>query len=435
MTTAPNRRILLIDDNRDIHRDFRKILSGGEAGSPAEGALRDAEEALFGDDEPDSETIDEFELDSAYQGQQALEMLSQSLADGRPYAVAFVDMRMPPGWDGVETIQHLWEADPDLQAVVCTAFADYTWTDMVAKLGRTDRFLILKKPFDAIEVCQLATALTEKWDVTRRERQRMQDVVRAESEARAFAASLETVNRALEQAAASAEAAALSRSEFLARMTGGILGPMINLVDGAERIRRLEAPGDDWMAMIEELCRGGQELSDSLQDVLDLSELENGSLQLKPVVCSPREIAEQVVATLEPLSREKRLEVRVECETGAPETIESDATYVRRVLCHLVANAIKYTEQGRVRVVVAGIPGVARGVRFSVIDTGPGLTPEQRAHLFDAFCHADAPNPDPSNGAGLGLHLSRRLATALGADLGVVEGGPGTRFDLSLTSA
>lgn len=77
--------------------------------------------------------------------------------------MAFVDVRMPPGWDGVETAAHLWEAAPDLQVVICTAYSDYSWDEMIGQFGTNDRLVILKKPFDNIEVLQLACALTEKW--------------------------------------------------------------------------------------------------------------------------------------------------------------------------------------------------------------------------------------------------------------------------------
>ena len=90
--------------------------------------------------------------------------MKQALSEGRPYATAFVDMRMPPGWDGVETIEHLWEADPNLQVVICTAFTDYTWEQTVARLGKTDRLLIVKKPFESLEIRQCACALSHKWE-------------------------------------------------------------------------------------------------------------------------------------------------------------------------------------------------------------------------------------------------------------------------------
>ncbi len=81
----------------------------------------------------------------------------------RPYAVAFVDMRMPPGWDGVETVEHLWQEDPDLQVVICTAFSDHAWEDVIQRLNKNDKLLILRKPFDNIEVWQLANSLTKRW--------------------------------------------------------------------------------------------------------------------------------------------------------------------------------------------------------------------------------------------------------------------------------
>jgi PAS domain S-box-containing protein len=150
-------RILVIDDNRAIHSDFRKILSPSSSAP-----LEVLEKALFGPEET-SVKPPVFEMDSAYQGQEGLALLEKSLKEGRPYWMAFVDVRMPPGWDGVETITKLWEADPDLQVVICTAYSDYSWGSMTSRLQHRDRLVILKKPFDAMEVLQMAAALTEKW--------------------------------------------------------------------------------------------------------------------------------------------------------------------------------------------------------------------------------------------------------------------------------
>src|SRR5260221_13924165 len=174
-----NNRILVIDDNAEIHNDFRKIL-GAESAEAA--ALDGMEAALFDEDAPavplPSQAEDGFEIDSAYQGQQGLEMVQGALAEGRPYAMAFVDVRMPPGWDGVETIAQIWRQYPDLQVVICTAYSDYSWTQIVKNLGATDSLLILKKPFDNIEVLQLAHALTKKWLVTQQANARMADLDR-----------------------------------------------------------------------------------------------------------------------------------------------------------------------------------------------------------------------------------------------------------------
>ena len=165
MTPPANRRILLIDDTPSIHEDCRKILSGTGADVGSEMAA--AEEALFGEaTEPTS--TPSFDLDSAYQGREGLEMVCSSLQAASPYALAFVDMRMPPGWDGAQTIREIWKVDPRLQIVICTAHSDYSWDALLGKLGAEDRLLVLKKPFDNIEVAQLTSALTTKWDMTRR---------------------------------------------------------------------------------------------------------------------------------------------------------------------------------------------------------------------------------------------------------------------------
>jgi diguanylate cyclase len=155
-----NRRILVIDDNVAIHEDFRKILCG-ELKSVA--TLSQAERLLFGDDPEATASAPAYQVDCVSQGQHGLERVERAVADGQPFAVAFVDMRMPPGWDGLETIERLWKADRELQIVICSAHSDYDWGDVVGRVGHSDKLLILKKPFEPIEVLQCASAMTRKW--------------------------------------------------------------------------------------------------------------------------------------------------------------------------------------------------------------------------------------------------------------------------------
>jgi signal transduction histidine kinase/DNA-binding response OmpR family regulator len=167
-----NRRVLIIDDNHSIHDDFRKILSPSDQMGAAIAA---AEMKLFGSPiNPSRQT--RFEVDSAYQGQEGLLLVKQAREGGRPYAVAFVDVRMPPGWDGVETTQKIWAVDPEIQIVLCTAYSDYSWDEMLEKIGNDDRMVILKKPFDTVEAFQLAHAFSEKWWLHRLSRQKMEDL-------------------------------------------------------------------------------------------------------------------------------------------------------------------------------------------------------------------------------------------------------------------
>ncbi|MDP3069162.1 MAG: response regulator [Opitutaceae bacterium] len=156
-------RVLVIDDMPTIHEDFRKVLSTDTASAPQ---VEELASAIFGAASA-TPLPSRFELDSAAQGQTGLALVQDALAEGRPYALAFVDMRMPPGWDGLETIRRLWAADPHLQVVICTAYSDHSWSTITERLGQSDNLLILKKPFDHVEVLQITHALTRKWSLAR----------------------------------------------------------------------------------------------------------------------------------------------------------------------------------------------------------------------------------------------------------------------------
>jgi diguanylate cyclase (GGDEF)-like protein/PAS domain S-box-containing protein len=176
MNKSENRRVLFVDDMPSIHEDFRKILC------PAVATVDlDADEALLFGAQAAVSSL-QFEMDSAYQGAEALEKVQASLRSGAPYAMAFLDMRMPPGWDGVETVERLWQADPRLQIVFCTAYSDYSWKEILQRLEVRDRLLILKKPFDPIEVYQFANALTTKWQMTEQAAFKMEQLEQAVEE-------------------------------------------------------------------------------------------------------------------------------------------------------------------------------------------------------------------------------------------------------------
>lgn len=160
MSDMKQKRILLVDDNTEIHKDFCKVLSNTNHDS-----LEEASAHLFGTSAPTPFKAQEYNIDSAYQGQEALELVQQSILNNYPYALAFIDMRMPPGWDGVETIKRIWEIDPNIQMVICSAYSDHSWEEITQELGDSDNLLILKKPFEVIEISQLASSLTRKWEL------------------------------------------------------------------------------------------------------------------------------------------------------------------------------------------------------------------------------------------------------------------------------
>ncbi len=176
------RRVLVVDDNPSIHTDFRKILCPG---STARKNLETLEASLFGPKRSvssaslvpsESRTVSqgtgrpgtapgsalEFTVDFELQGQRGLEAVRRMMKANTPYALAFVDMRMPPGWDGVETAVHIWQEDPAIQIVICSAYSDYSWNEVVRRVSRPG-LRLLQKPFDAKDVLDLAWTLTTKW--------------------------------------------------------------------------------------------------------------------------------------------------------------------------------------------------------------------------------------------------------------------------------
>ncbi|HSV34155.1 MAG TPA: hybrid sensor histidine kinase/response regulator, partial [Ramlibacter sp.] len=201
-TAAPNRHILIVDDLPSIHEDFRKIL----APAPVADKLRDLEAAVFG--MAVAPALPGFQLDSAFQGQQAIAMVEAAVRAGRPYALAFVDMLMPPGLDGVETIERLWRIDPDIQVVICTAYSDHPWDPVLRRLDLQDRLLVIKKPCDAVEVSQLARALTARWTIARQAAEHIATLERAVQ-------SLTAREAELRQSKAEADAFAHSVSQHL----------------------------------------------------------------------------------------------------------------------------------------------------------------------------------------------------------------------------
>ena len=221
MINATRTRVLVVDDNHAIHADFAKILTRPVIPS----GLADLERLVMGASAPSSQVnVPAFDMDSAFQGAEALARVQTAVSCDQHYALAFVDMRMPPGWDGLQTIERLWAVDPGLQVVICSAYSDYDWDEVLARLNRPDKLLVIKKPFDAVEVLQCANALSGKWHS---ERKLGKHLASLEETVRARTATLEAINEELleqmrRRQAAEIELAMAQKLEAVGRLAAGI---------------------------------------------------------------------------------------------------------------------------------------------------------------------------------------------------------------------
>jgi two-component system sensor histidine kinase/response regulator len=436
-----NRRILVIDDNRTIHDDFRKILI---ASSDLSNDLAEDEVALFGDTMVKF-SLPIFEIDSAYQGQEGLDLIEKSLGEGRPYALAFVDVRMPPGWDGVETTCKIWEKYPDLQVVICTAYSDYTWEEMLKTLGYSDRMVILKKPFDNIEVLQLAIAMTEKWRLYQQAKVHLDDLERIVQERtlelKAANNDLKSANLLLiastekaQRMADAALAASDAKSGFLANMSHEIRTPMNGVIGMIDSLLGTELT-DEQRESAKTIQSSAYALLLILNDILDFSKIEAGKMTFEKIEFDLREVIKNTIDLMATVALGKGLKLSYGIREGTATDLVGDPTRLRQVLLNLLNNAIKFSEEGEVFLEIVQISETDEEVELSffVHDTGIGISEEDQRKLFKTFTQADTSTTRKYGGTGLGLAICRKLVELMGGTIEATSNlGTGSSFSFTL---
>ncbi|MEX2206868.1 MAG: response regulator [Myxococcota bacterium] len=343
-------------------------------------------------------------------------------SDGE-FDVVVCDQRMP-GVSGVELLSRVAAHDDVIGRILLTGFADFD--DTVDAINRARVHAYLSKPCPPAHLLATVRSVLERAQLAR-ENDGLLKELRAKNHdlARALAS--------LGEAKDVAEAASRAKSEFLANMSHELRTPMTAIL-GYSQLLDEELGAEDRAEALLSIRTNGTHLLRLLNDILDLSRMEAGQLGLQTESVSLDELLADLASTLTPQARERKLEIAIARDPGAPAQLTTDRWRLRQILLNLLGNALRFTERGRVELMVRAVRSADRdAVELAVSDTGVGMSPEEQLRIFRPFTQVDGSSTRRVGGAGLGLAISRRLAELLGGTIALESApGQGSTFRLAL---
>lgn len=417
-------RILAVDDEEAILQSYRQILAPSDKPNESAECLHQLAAELFGSSTRE-EATESFEIDLVCQNQSesALDAIRQAQEEEDPFALVFLDIRMPPGNDGVWLAENIRRLDPAVQIVVVTGYSEATPAQIRHRVPPADKLFYIQKPFHHHELHQFAVALGTKWLADSALRQHQQNLEKLISQR----------TRELESALAEAKAASVAKSQFLANMSHEIRTPM-NAILGFTGILLEEKLTDSHRQYVQAISTAGNNLLSVINDILDFSKIEAGKIEMRINDSSLRDILNSIQTVIQPLAIHKKLSFEISILPGVPETFQTDAARLKQCLINLLGNAVKFTAKGRVLLRI----GTERQedqewIFFDVEDTGIGIAPDQLTLIFEAFMQADNSSTRSYGGTGLGLTITKRFVEMLNGSLGVRSTpGVGSTFTVRL---
>ena len=390
------RRILVIDDQKDVREAIATAIRHSSSRDESKALVERMKSRLGGvvseasAASPSRSTLD-YEVDTAPGGMEGSEMARVTLDNGTPYSLVFVDMRMPGGWNGLETMKQIFEMDKKVQVVLCTAFSDYSWEEIVDTVGKRDNLLILKKPFDNVEVAQMALSLTEKY---------------LAEEHLLHSQKMETIGTL-------SAGLAHDFNNIISSIQATVASMQFTLDMEAKTPERLADELSDDLETVNEAVKQGSEMVKILLSLskrqetplapVDLIELVNRVLNIckrtldkSVAVVFNQSVEVAVINAYSVQIEEVLLNLCINANHAMTIMRDNGATQGGSLTLSLERVSLDHDLAGKIVVVPAG-----GYFRLSVADTGVGIKPELISQIFDPFFTTK----DSKHGTGLGLSM------------------------------
>ena len=380
-----NRRILLVDDEPKIVEELEKVLSPADKDNSE---LNELQNRLFGASSKARKASAVYDVCSCHQGEEAIEKVQLALQQQQPFAVAFIDIRMPPGIDGVSTAEKIRELDPNIQIVMMTGYSDFDISEIAHRIPPEDKLLYMQKPIHSQEIRQFALALTAKWQ---------SDYL------------LHLQNQKLSESNEYLKEHDRLKSEFVMTVSHELRTPLTifkNILSNAMAGVMGKVP-PKLLRNLEMADEAIGRLTSIINDFLDVSKLEVGKMKLYPETLSVQETVSKLVEMIQFVTDSKQIQL----DLKIPEDtlyIHADYEKFTRVINNLIENATKFVPENG-GIITIEVEDRGERVGINVRDNGPGIHGDDKEKVFDRFVQVEKHVGPGKHGTGLGLAICRDL--------------------------
>jgi signal transduction histidine kinase len=409
MSQNVKRRILLVDDEIKILDELRKILCPDVSGHRD---LKELEKRLFGDADNSAADQVEYHVVCCRQGEDAIRQARTARQQGEPFMAAFLDVRMPPGIDGVCVAEEIRKFDRDMEFVIMTGYADYDIAKINQQIEPADKLLYLQKPIHIPEARQLALALTTKWLMNRR---------------------IQGQNKALSDANEKLKEHDRLKSEFVLTVSHELRTPLTifrNILSNALAgvAGKLQPKLRSNLEMADEAV---VRLTSIISDFLDISKIDLGKIKLRQEAMPVQTLVGKVTELLRLMTDSKGIDLQVRMpDSDCP--VYVDYEKMAQVLTNLIDNAAKFVPEQGGQISVEVMDRID-SVRVCIRDNGPGVPEEDCLRIFDRFEQVEKNLTSQKSGTGLGLAICKELVNMHGGRIWVENiPGSGANFQFSL---